>query len=142
MSFTPAKKQTLLIPSGSEHHLFFVVTDRCSAGCHLLVNLSSIEPSIDHDNTCELGLGDHPFVKQPSLIMYGMAEKLDHEILIAKVNNGRYKPMDPVGDDVFDRICAGILKSPFTKPAIKNYYRQVTGLLVVVSKRKIIKSTK
>lgn len=128
MKYTPAKKQTLLIPAGGVPHLFVFVTDRSKDGFHLAVNITTVRPRVGHDKTCEIRAGEHRFVSRLSFVMYGMAERLAHEEIVAHVESGRYTPHDPVSDDLFRRIYGGVLRSPHTKGWVRVYFRQVEGI--------------
>lgn len=131
--FLPYRKATILMPSGPSHnpgqnHLFVVLTDptindQDSLNSVLLSGISSIHPSVRYDNSCVLRVGDHVFLRHDSFVFYRHAriEPVDH--LIRGVNNGRLIPMEPMRDDVFTRVCAGLLASPDTIPRIKRFYR-------------------
>jgi hypothetical protein len=138
VTFIPIKKGTLLVPSSKgDYHLFVILTDKCKDGYYLAANISSVEEELQHDTTCEVVAGEHRFVDRLSFVMYGLAEMLHHAVIIARVDRGIWKPKEPVSDALHKRICDGILISPHTKPPIKNYYRQIMGLVVVEKKRKI-----
>jgi hypothetical protein len=67
MLYQPAKKGTLLIPSGTydnpeKKHLFVILTEASPAGDHLLVSISSIKHEVRHDPACEISVGEHRFI--------------------------------------------------------------------------------
>jgi hypothetical protein len=54
MPYTPAVKDTILIPTGGGggNHLFIVATPVCRYGYHLLVNVTTIKPKKAVDQAC------------------------------------------------------------------------------------------
>jgi len=66
--------------------------------------------------------GEHRFLRVESYVEYRRArvERGDH--LIKCVAGWLFRPHDPVADALFERVCAGILKSAFTPRWIKTYY--------------------
>lgn len=120
----PARKyETFLIPSGNKNHLFVVLTEACPEGNVLLVSFSTIREERFYDSTCIVTPGEHPFIKKPSFIEYRKAriEKASH---VVKCREATYWfPHEPVSNELFTRICMGILDSPHTPKRIKDYYR-------------------
>lgn len=138
MTYVPQKGHSLLIPTGGGHfHLFVILTDKCPKGLHLLVNISSCDPNVQHDTTCEVNPGDHRFVNHASYAVYGLAVTFEAAYLTAKVDGQIFKQHDNATPALVARMITGILVSPFTKPLIKTYYRQLIGALQVVKKRVI-----
>jgi hypothetical protein len=128
--FLPVKRATLLIPSGPEHdsdrnHLFILLTDGAGEPCQsALVSISSVYQGKFCDKTCLLHPGDHPFVRRPSFVHYREAILLEIEKLVRGVNDGKLIPRDPLGTDVFARVCQGVMESRYTPHKVKMFYRQ------------------
>jgi len=126
------KGETYLIQSGPEFHLFVVVTEEDAAGMHILVNVTSIDPDIVHDETCELDVGDHPFIKKPSYAAYEFAIERHKNLVDRHAKLKVYKPHTNASDALVSKICEGIKKSKFTPRGIKDGY---DGSLRAVAKR-------
>lgn len=127
MNFRPIKSASLLIPSGpitdpDKMHLFFICTNKCDADQVLLVNLTSIRDGVPHDNTCEINVGDHRWVKEPSYIKYDRAQIFDVDTIGNQIAAGKFIPQNLTVPAVMRRICAGIMASPLTPLKYQNYY--------------------
>ena len=86
-AWQPMAGATRLIPSGADgDHLYVVLNDPKpfpgygSHPCVVLVNVSTVRQGGKHDDTCVLGAGCHPFVKQDSYVVYRSAriERVQH----------------------------------------------------------------
>jgi hypothetical protein len=131
--FLPYRKATFLIPSGPPHdpdrkHLFVILTDPQEDSDVLLVSLSSLRPALPHDPTCILVAGDHPFVRHDSFVFYRLARIVPVAALRRRVRDGTFIPREPMREEVFSRICQGLLASPHTTPKIKRFYRATSRL--------------
>lgn len=124
MSYAPYPGGTLLIPSGygNGSHLFVIVTKKCKDGQHLLFSLSSIKPDVKYDTTCEFAVGEHPFIVKPSFVYYRQPTRLIAVKIAKLVDSGYYVTKEDFDPEQFDRLRAGIDKSPFTSPATSRYY--------------------
>lgn len=121
MPYTPRVKDTLLIPSGQGNHLHVVVTPECPYGHHLLVSFSTVRGGRAPDPTCIVQPGEHRFIKVESYIAYHLARIIDAVHLKKCADGGLFKPDDPIGDGLFDRIFQGFRVSRFVKRRILNY---------------------
>lgn len=118
---------TLLIPSGprGENHLYVVLNDPTpfpGCGMHpcvVLVNVSTVRDGKDHDPTCILDTGSHPFVKERSFVVYRSAriEPLPHVIKLVK--QGFFRPHQALEEALLARIRKGLVASPFAKREFK-----------------------
>ncbi|MFA6279955.1 MAG: hypothetical protein WC612_04080 [Bdellovibrionales bacterium] len=126
MSYFPQKKGTLLVPSGNKNHLHVIMTDSCAEHKHLLVNVSTIYPETYYDNACVIEIGEHPFIKHPSYVVYRQARIDRTEHLIKCVNGWVFRPSQPVSDALLERIFEGFFLSPHVSRLIKNYLRQTS----------------
>lgn len=110
------------MPSGPDLHLFVVVTEEDANGMHLLINLTSIDPDIPHDETCELNVGDHPFITKASHAAYDHAIERHKNFVDRQAKLKVYKAHKPASDGLVAKICDGIKKSKFTPRGIKDCY--------------------
>ena len=74
------------------------------------------------DRTTVLHPGDHKFFKHDSHIEYRQAKIVSAMDLERLLQEGRARPMDKMENNVFTRICDGILKSPFTPMDVREMY--------------------
>jgi hypothetical protein len=118
-------------------HLFVVVTEEDDSGMHVLVNVSSIDQDIPHDDTCIINVGDHDFIKQPSYAAYEFATQYHKRFIDSMVARKVYKIQKDASLDLVSKICDGLKKSYFTKRAIKDAY---DATLRAVAKRQKTKT--
>lgn len=121
--YAPYKKGTLWIPSGPNDtkHLFVVMNDKCDAGCHLIVNVTSINDGLPYDATCVLNAGDHPAITKSSYVFYALADIQSAERLTKMVRGWMYRPAADVSGAVFEKILAGFATSEQVKKRITKY---------------------
>lgn len=129
MPQVPIRKGTLLIPTGGTNHLFFVCNDpifypNLARECFLAVNISSIKAGIEHDTTCILAVGDHPFVRHPSFVYYKNANILGSVTVSQRIASGDIHTHQPCDDPTFTRILAGFDVSPYVVPRVKTFYKK------------------
>ncbi len=120
MVFVPQKKGTILKLSGYKEHLFVILTNECPEKNHLLVNFSSIHEGVFHDVACVVNAGEYPFIKHPSYIEYRRAETVKASHLI-KCN---FTQKEDVSDELYTRICNGLISSIHTPKRIKKYFEE------------------
>ena len=116
MPYTAERKGTLLIPSGpgETSHLFGIVTDRCAAGEHLLLSITSVRQGIRHDPTCIVSAGEHPFILHDSYVAYRLAVVQSGERLARMVEGWVYKPKEDLSEELCERMLEGVARSDFT----------------------------
>lgn len=126
--FIPARRATLLLPSPSvddpnRKHLFIILTDPVGDKQEvLLVSASSVKKNLPHDTSCLLYPGDHEFIRHPSYVVYNMPRIETAPSLIKGAKLGQLIPKGMIGEDVFTRICQGLLDSTRTPLRIKRFY--------------------
>jgi hypothetical protein len=130
--FVPYRRATLLVPSGPAHdperkHLFIVLTDPAAvldfaAKQSLLVGVESIYPDAPHDPACELHAGDHDFIRHKSYVAYAHARIEPSQKLVNAVKEGLLIPKALLVEDIFARVCLGLMESRFTPPRILTFY--------------------
>ncbi len=126
-SWQAAAGATLLIPSGpgGENHLFVVLNEpKPFSGygarpCVVLVNLSTVREGAEHDPTCLLERGCHPFVKQRSFVVYRSARLEPAAHVEQLVKQGFFKPQPAVNEGMLALVKVGLRSSPFTKREFK-----------------------
>jgi len=121
MTYVPYKKGTLWIPSGNNKHLFVILNDKCAAGCHLIVNVTSIYEGVPHDPACILEAGEHPAIKRKSYIRYDMADIQPADRLTKMTDLRYYQPGDDVSDALLSKIMDGSYETEFIKKRIAKY---------------------
>ncbi len=119
--FVPLPKATLLVAtpkSGNQNlkHLFIILTNPVNNEI-ITVNLSTCKTKF-YDKSCILNKGDHPFIKHKSYIAYHHSKILT----ITKLKSMTIKQLQPVSDNVFQRIISGLLQSKQTPNKIKQFY--------------------
>ena len=129
MPFVPNAKGTLLIPSGPPHdpdrlHLHVILTEACPEGMHLVGSISSIRDGQFHDPTCVIEAEEHRFINRPSYVLYRRTTTIRGGHMAICVDGWLFKPDDPVSDDLYQRICAGIADSRFTPRGMIRYWRE------------------
>ena len=114
---------TFLAPntSKSTEHLWVVITHPDEAGFAVCVNITTKRPL--SDTTVVLGLGDHPFVRKPSVVYYTDAQLLDlrkiESAIAAKPTSYTCVRHKPCSDDLLLRIQLGAIESGNTSKKIK-----------------------
>lgn len=131
--FIPAKRATVLIPSGPDHdpdrmHLFILLTDPVTEEqLVLFVSISSVREDGWHDSTCILCPGDHPFVVRDSWVDYRTAQIEPAQKILNGVNQGLFVPKGTVEHEVFLRVCEGLMYSDHVKPRVRQFYLEACG---------------
>ncbi len=114
---------TIVLPKPGQEteHLWVLITNPNPATHEaLMVNLTTQRPH--SDSTTILHIGDHPFVKKPSVLFYADARVVDTRLLDAAVHRGACGTHAPFQHSVISRIQAGIVASPLTPRKIKTAY--------------------
>lgn len=131
--FVPFRRATLLIPTGAAHdpgrkHLFIVLTDPAQVldfeeKHSLLVGVFTISPELPHDPACELHAGDHAFIRHKSFVHYARARIEPSQSIVNGVKKGLFVPKAMLVDEIFARVCKGLVESRFTPPIIVSFYK-------------------
>lgn len=129
--FVPYRRATLLIPSGPAHdpdrkHLFVVLTDPAQVLEYtekhsLLVGIASVQPDLPHDSTCLLHAGDHEFIRHKSYVHYAQARIEPSQSILNGVKKGVLVPKAMLVEEIFVRVCKGIVESRFTARKIVSF---------------------
>lgn len=128
--FAVVKRATLLIPSGSINrpdlkHLAILLTNPIGPAKQILtVTVSTLRGNKFDDHTCIINAGEHDFIKQPSFVAYWACrcDCVESQILNG-ISSKMFTPMQPLKEDVFARVIAGVEKSAHTKPFAKKFLK-------------------
>ncbi|WP_202986249.1 hypothetical protein [Vibrio cholerae] len=131
--YQPASKGTILIPTGPVKHLHFVCCDPVFYPSYakdsvLVVNISTVRMGLEHDETCILNVGDHPFVVQPSYVYYAEAQIAGCDTISRNVAAGTFNVHQPCSDETFRRILGGFSVSDYVTPKILKFYERYCNL--------------
>lgn len=120
---------------GNELHLFFVLTEPMSLPSYgnqlqvLSVNISSVHEDGRYDNTCEIDVGEHPFVNRKSYVYYRRMRMDSVEHIEGLVNSGLFPAKENCSPELLQRILEGALTSIHTsrefKQIIQSYLQSV-----------------
>lgn len=123
MPYIPARKATLLIPSGpSGFHLYVILTDACDDDLHLIGSICSIRRGTKYDSTCVIKPGEHKFCKHDSYFLYRRLITIKGSHLTKCVDGWEFKINNPVSNVLYKRICDGIEKSSFTPRGMEAFW--------------------
>jgi len=122
------RRATILMITGPTDHLHIVMNDPVFSAEHnansiLVVNISSVRPSIPHDPTCILEQGCHNFVTRQSYVAYDRAVVLNSERVATRINDGEFRTLDPCSEELFARVLTGFATSQFVLPKISRFIR-------------------
>lgn len=125
--FRPEPGATLLYPSGPSHdqarnHLFILMTAPSGpADQILMVSVSTRQKR--SDTTCVLAAGAHAFIRHESVVEYKFARIEPARRLVSGVASGEFIVKDPVTHEIFERVRAGLYRSPFAKPYAREFLK-------------------
>jgi len=77
--------------------------------------------------TLVLRPGDHPFVRHESSVHYFTARWFGVSSILSAVSGGRCHLMPDASEDLLRRVRGGLLASPFTVNAVRDYCRPRFG---------------
>lgn len=130
------KQATLLIPSSDVEgddtkHLYIVLTNPHSniffpeEHC-LIVNITSIRDGVDFDDSCVLSIGDHPFIRHDSYVLYARSRLEKASDLEALIQQEKLKKKENLTQEVFERVCIGLTESDHAKPAHVSFFESAS----------------
>lgn len=91
----------------------------------LTIMITSIKDGKYYDSACTLDVGDHPFIKHPSYLLYRLADTTRASHISNLVCKNYYIPKEDFPQATFARISAGIRTSDDTPLRIIRYADQV-----------------
>jgi hypothetical protein len=105
-----------------QNHLFIIILEpQGTTRNTIIVNIDKLT-SRKQDQTTILNPGDHDFIDVQSYVNYGRAKIRSFDELEDRVRKGDVKLYPPLKDDIFQRVCEGILKSKFTSYEVRELY--------------------
>ena len=122
------KGSAILIPTGNEHHLFFVLNDPAAQPPHqvLLVNITTLRNLPSEDTTCILKAGDHPFITRDSYIAYSKCRIESRDALNRHLESGLFMEREQASTEVIEAIINGLHTSKRVKPYVKNFWSELS----------------
>lgn len=76
--------------------------------CIVRVNITTLYVDKYYDSACIVKKGEHPFVQHDSYVLYRKLEIEDFEHVIKCVNDGPWRPADPVSAELLLRMQRGV----------------------------------
>jgi len=107
-------------------HLFIILLDPIGPQRLTIIVPCSTIRSPKYDATCELNPGDHPFIVERSFIRFHKAKIVAVEDIEKSIKTGRANMREPITQELLERVCAGLVKSPFTRRGVKRWYHEQT----------------
>ena len=113
-------------PGQQTEHLWVLVTAAHPGnGKAIMVNITTRRAH--SDTTTVLDVGDHPFIKTPSVVYYADARAVDPGDLDRAVMLGCAWTHGAFAPPVLARIQAGMERSPMTPKKMKEAFREAAG---------------
>ena len=112
---------TFLAPTPGTYikHLYIIVV-LIDTDTALRVNITT---EVDYsDTSCVLSVGDHPFIKQDSVILYEDTKIISVNKLIEGIKSEKLSPRKPLSREVLERIKEGAKDSLSLPPKYLNYF--------------------
>lgn len=107
-----------------EPHLWFILTNpKDSDNIVVAVMVRSVTRFTD--STVVLKDGDHPFIRHNSSVHYSTAKFFKKSSIIAKMKKGKCHLKEDMSCKLLKRVRKGLLDSPFTVNAIRDYCKKV-----------------
>lgn len=113
---------TILIVDRPKSHLWIVLTDPTPHPEHVLA-VMIVTRKLHSDTTTVLQLGDHPFIKHASCVLYSTARTFSVTTLNEWLAEGDAQFKLSVSPELLTRIRKGLIDSDFTVNAIREYFR-------------------
>lgn len=116
--------QTLLLPKPGHDvsHLWVLVLSSDPVTMEtVIVNMTTQRSH--SDSTLVLLVGEHPFVRHPSVVHYEDARIVDGRAIEAALLAGTFPALSDCSAALLKRIQEGLLNSPFTPGKVKTYVR-------------------
>lgn len=105
---------------GEGSHLYVIITSPSAVdGRFVIVNLTTKRDRRGEDHTCVLQVGDHPYIRRDSIVLYAEAYITDELTFRAVASSGKVLLEDSFTPEVLKRIQQGGIASRFTPNKIK-----------------------
>lgn len=119
----PSIGDTYLIPTPPDYkikHLYILIAQDPSTGLFLAVNVTKKRPGTDF--TCELNVGDHSFITNPSIIKYDEPIEVECTKLEDALNKSIIVSRQAVSPELLEKIQLGAKTSPAFAPRYLKYF--------------------
>ncbi len=108
----------------AKDHLWFVITGECElSGRCAIVSLTTLREG--KDQTMVLDVGDHPFIKHPSIILYQDARLISMQRLDLWVAKQKIRTHKPCSAQMLRLIQDGLLGSDDTAGDVEDFCRRL-----------------
>ena len=122
----PRKTYLITTDEKKREHLFFILTDVDNNGEFVMVNISTFRDSMKEEGLI-LDVGDHPYIKRRSIVLYGYVEIYKYAVFQAKYNLynsdpekiNKFIPKTECTEVLFEKLKQGLLTSRHTKKKVK-----------------------
>lgn len=88
-----------------------------------IVSISSCKPDQYVDETCLLQVGDHSFVTTQSFVSYFHTKVIPAQAIQLGLDNKLFVPKEPLQEEVFARVHAGVDVSDDTPIKMARFWR-------------------
>lgn len=103
--------------ASSVPHLYFVASSPDDSSEIVLLSLTTDRPHADH--TCEIAVGEHPFVTRPTVVAYYKARCVTIDWLKDQLEKGFAIRREPLSPELLGRVQQGAIRSLQTPIGIK-----------------------
>ena len=114
---------SFLFPLNFNEHLHIILTEFDQDEKIAIVSISSLSRNPNPDLTVVLDAGDHDFIKQPSIVLYGRAKIWTFEKINKELDNNSIKMLNPISNKSLLRIKEGVFESMWTPQKFQNFCR-------------------
>ena len=120
----PALADTFMLTKfgQSTPHLWIVITTPDPNDDYRIIMVNVTTQHAHSDPTTVLVVGDHPFIRQPSVVYYSDARCVPGSLIDGNLRAGLSKAQPAVSSAVLLRIQSGIDRSTFTPQEIKDAF--------------------
>lgn len=88
--------------------------------CYQSIFLQLDRDNIPYDNTCEIEIGEHPFIKNRSFVVYSRMMIDNVQDIENMINHAVLVPKESCSNDLLKRILQGALDSDRTSQEFQN----------------------
>lgn len=105
---------------GANPHLWLVLTDPYGTPPEVVAVMVRT-PKIFTDETVLLEVGDHPFIEHKSCVHFSSAQRFRVDAILMRAADGHCELRADMTKKLLARVRAGLLASPFTVYAVRDY---------------------
>ena len=121
------KKQTFLsdvekTPGGDQkRHLRIIITDSDNDQNQVVVSVTTLK-YLSQDTSCVLQPGDHPFIKEKSIIDFKRTTVMSYMQIFNGIQQGLLIRKEDISDELLKRIQTAAAKSKYISDEIKSMF--------------------